>query len=162
MSSAHQPYLQLSFTCLLNDRYEHVWFDAAHDHFLLFQDSYFYVLDPGDAVPSPKLFYHLLENTPTKIINAKVSLDYQVLSIQVSHTSVLVIDIVKSKRWVVTIKHPNDSTILEPGMLWSDHGGGSQDLILVTTRGLDLYKISVPRNQCKLSRLLPQPIHKAW
>jgi hypothetical protein len=160
MSAAH-PYLQLSSPCLLNDRYEHIWFDAAHDHFLLFQDSYFFVLGPGDETPTPKLFYHLLE-TPAKMINAKVSLDYQVLSIQVSLTSVLVIDIVKSKRWVVTKKHPNDSSILEPGMLWSDHGGGSQDLILVTTRGLDLYKISVPRNQCKLSRLLPQPIHKAW
>lgn len=32
-------------------------------------------------------------------------------------------------------------SILPGGVLWSDHGGNSQDLVIVTERGVDMYKV---------------------
>ena len=52
--------------------------------------------------------------------------------------------------------------VLIVGILWSDHGGNSQDLIILTERGVDFYKVSVKRQQCKLSRTYPHPIRHFW
>eukprot|EP00957_Ditylum_brightwellii_P011061 838631-Ditylum_brightwellii.AAC.1 len=41
---------------------------------------------------------------------------------------------------------PSQTSILPGGVLWSDHGGNSQDLIVITTSCIITYKISLSRN----------------
>uniref|UniRef100_A0A6U6GXF8 Uncharacterized protein n=1 Tax=Odontella aurita TaxID=265563 RepID=A0A6U6GXF8_9STRA len=47
--------------------------------------------------------------------------------------------------------------ILPGGVLWSNHGGNSEDLILVTTSSVLFYKISLNRNHMAKSRAYPHP-----
>jgi len=53
-------------------------------------------------------------------------------------------------------------TCLDDGIFWSDHGGNSQDLVVCGTRGIDLYKVSLARAQCKLVRSLLYPASNVW
>eukprot|EP00602_Paraphysomonas_sp_CaronLab_P013104 CAMPEP_0185039892 /NCGR_PEP_ID=MMETSP1103-20130426/37291_1 /TAXON_ID=36769 /ORGANISM="Paraphysomonas bandaiensis, Strain Caron Lab Isolate" /LENGTH=1082 /DNA_ID=CAMNT_0027578961 /DNA_START=251 /DNA_END=3500 /DNA_ORIENTATION=- len=93
---------------------------------------------------------------------AKVSVDAQLLAIQYTKTSVFVIDTVHRKKWKIDIKYFSGNEILPNGLIWSDHGGNSQDLVIVTTRGLELYKVSLARGQCKLSRYMSIKTHFFW
>lgn len=76
------------------------------------------------------------------------------------------LDLDSRRQWSITIKASNDADrtnrILTDGVIWSDHGGNSQDLILVTLKGLELYKISSSRVQCKLSRTVPMNCYAFW
>lgn len=81
------------------------------------------------------------------------------------------IDTSNSKRYRIEIKHGNTSSIslsanpsevLPNGIIWSEHGGNSQDLIIVTSKGIELHKISSVRNQCKLSRYIASSIAHYW
>ena len=83
---------------------------------------------------------------------AKISLDLAIFAAQISSTTELVVDISSKKIWSVDIKSSDENSILSNGLVWSEHGGNSQDLVLVTKKGLELYKTSSSRSQCKLSR----------
>jgi hypothetical protein len=48
----------------------------------------------------------------------------------------------KQRSWSIAIKSSDDNCMMEPCLLWSDHGGNSQDLVLITQKGLEFYKIS--------------------
>lgn len=102
----------------------------------------------------PRFFFKTEESLPNNIIFGKISLDFQFISLQISPTKLVVIGITSKKRWNIDIKYPEDNFILGDGLIWSEHGGNSQDLIIVTFRGLELYKISASRGQCKLSRIM--------
>lgn len=91
----------------------------------------------------------------------KVSLDFVFIACQVSNTQVVVIDKLQNQRYTINIKSQSSTTVvpnqlLLNGILWSNHRGGSQDLILITTFGLEIYKVSSTRRQCKLSRHLSE------
>ena len=79
------------------------------------------------------MFYHQ-EDLPSKIALCKISLDLEIIAVQTSPTSVLVIDTINKRKWAIDIKYPEENVILSEGIIWSDHGGHSQDLIIVTTR----------------------------
>jgi hypothetical protein len=79
----------------------------------------------------------------------------KLLALQLTHTKIQIIDTSNEKKWIIEIKNSDDNCILFGGVIWSDHGGNSQDLIIVTLKGLELYKISSLRSQCKLSRTVP-------
>eukprot|EP00978_Attheya_sp_CCMP212_P000008 scaffold19_cov55-Attheya_sp.AAC.1 len=49
-------------------------------------------------------------------------------------------------------------TILPGGVVWSDHGGKSQDLIIITTTTVILYKISLSRNSAAKSHMFTHPL----
>ena len=51
--------------------------------------------------------------------------------------------------WSLNVDFDNssESSILSGGIIWSDHGGNSQDLLVVCNHGLDMYKVSTVRNQ---------------
>lgn len=53
-------------------------------------------------------------------------------------------------------------SIVPGGIVWTDHGGTSQDLILMTTRGAEMYKVSAARSQCKLVRSLSYATRCFW
>ena len=46
-------------------------------------------------------------------------------------------------------------TILKDGVVWSDHGGNSQDLVVVTTYSVLCYKVSLRRKQMSLTHSFP-------
>ena len=129
-----------------------------------------YGLARGAAAPPPRGV--LVGATACRL--AVSSLDGSLLAVQVSETLVLVAEADGPRRWRVEVRGgaPGVGAFLERltgggggdgdgaprvvpgGVLWSDHGGTSQDLIVVTTRGADLYKVSSARGQCKLVRTL--------
>jgi hypothetical protein len=53
-------------------------------------------------------------------------------------------------------------TILPGGVVWSDHGGKSQDLIIITTTTVILYKISLSRNSAAKSHMFTHPLAIAF
>ena len=110
-----------------------MWFDSAHDHLLLYTEAYFYILNYSEANPTPKMFFHQ-DDLPSSIALCKVSLDMEIIAVQTSPTHILVIDTVNKRKWVIEIKCPEENCVLSSGIIWSDHGGHSQDLIIVTAR----------------------------
>lgn len=154
-------YLHLANPILIEEEWRYNWFDLAHQHSLLLNDAYFYLLAYGETNPTPKLFYHL-DDLPSTILNGKVSLNLKIIALQLNPTSILVVDIASKRKWTLKIKNSKENLILPNGIIWSDHGGNSEDLIIITTRGLELYKISPSRNQCKLSRFIPQTASGFW
>jgi hypothetical protein len=64
------------------------------------------------------------------------------------------------KKWKIELK--NGSEILANGVIWSEHGGNSEDLIIVTNKGLELYKINNKKSYCKLSRTVAQSVMSYW
>jgi hypothetical protein len=147
----------LKATCpvLLDDIYKTAWFDSAHQHSLLLYDNAFYSWHHEQEYFQARLVMQISD--PKLIGNpsfATLSLDSHIVAVQVSRKSVVVLDCLSKKVWTIRIKRLDGNSILKRGLIWSEHGGNSQDLIIVTTKGLELYKISTGRNQCKLSRNL--------
>lgn len=137
---------------------ERMWFDAAHQHFLVLELRTFYIWRPDEDQSLPLPFYH--EPTlPASVILAKISLDSQLIVVQVSSVRVMVFDTTNLSKWTIDIKSSSENRIHPDGLIWSEHGGNSQDLIIVTLKGLEMYKISSLRNQCKLSRTISQGSH---
>lgn len=141
--------------------WECCWFDSAHQHFLLLNDSYFYLLSNDDVSPTPRLFAHI-RDLPPRLLCAKISLDKKFVAIQTSLTGLVIVDTASKKKWLIEIRHPSDNAILSGGIIWSEHGGNSEDLVLATSKGLELYKISQVRGQCKLSRTVSQTTSAFW
>jgi len=138
-------------------KWEAIWFDEGHQHMLMLRKSWIYRWQTGSFnAESDLLFKAPNEIKKEDVKLAKLSLDSKILALQKNSTSIVVHDLIRNNFWNVQIKSPNDNIILEGGVFWSEHGGGSEDLIIVTTRGLELYKISSQRNQCKLSRTISQ------
>jgi hypothetical protein len=114
---------------------------------------------------------------------AKLSLDQKLLAIQFSETLVRIVPLEEekqSKHWTIELEASGepiytpadnapqprykahydsmtckDSTIV--GLVWSDHGGNSQDLVVVTTKAVLCYKISLLRNQMAATHTFPHP-----
>ena len=65
---------------------------------------------------------------------AKYSLDMNLLALQLSDTTLVVADIQaggSGKQWKVECRG-SDNALLRSGFIWSEHGGNSQDLVLIT------------------------------
>ena len=147
------------------------WFDAAHQKILYYSNSSFFWFDPlvTDISNANVLVHGPLSLPSVAIIEARLSLDEELIALQLSKKDVIVISIKNTERWNLAIKQPDTNSIVSPGIVWSDHGGKSQDLVILTERGLELYKVSIVRGQCKLSRAMAQratrylyePVHRA-
>lgn len=156
-----KSYLHLTDPIFLHGEWKHSWFDVARQQMLLFKDSTFYLWSPCVIDPGPTFFY-TDTSWPAQMLLAKISIDSQLLAIQYSKTSIYVVDVNGGKKWKVDIKYFSGNEILPNGIIWSEHGGNSQDLVIVTARGLELYKISTARGQCKLSRNISIKTHFFW
>ena len=139
------------------------WFDSGRQKMLYARDNAFYWFDPfaGMQVPANTLAYECSETWPlsslTPILTAKISLDNQLMVLQKSSTELVVLALDDTEeKWNLTIKHSEDNRIISPGVVWSEHGGKSQDLVILTGRGLELYKVAPLKGQCKLSRGMSQ------
>ena len=149
-----------------NFDHRYMWYDAAHQHYVILKESTYYTWSLVDTNPSPSVRY-LDINSPTASLQngiklVKLSLDKQLMALQLSSTKIVIIDLDHAKRWSIEIKSPEDNEILPMGLMWSEHGGNSEDLIIVTLRGLELYKVSSIRTQCKLSRVVTCSIREFW
>jgi hypothetical protein len=145
----------------IQDRVLYEWFDDSQQHTILFIDGQIFMLEYAEDEPSMKLLY-LIEELPPQIILCRLSLDKEILAMQTSENSVTILDFVSRRKWTLQPRQSEDAVILPNGILWSDHGGNSQDLIFVTSKGLELYKVSTKKSVCKLSRSISIPISFFW
>ena len=115
-----------------------------------------------------------------EVWTAKYALDGSLVAVQVSSTECLVLEVgTKKRRWRIdvtsqkmgrgteTFSNPfkddptTGGTILD--VVWSDHGGTSQDLIFLTSKGADFYKVSPLRGQCRHVRsIFCSLVSHAW
>jgi hypothetical protein len=153
--------VSLSFPTEIENDWEHCWFDPSHQHFLLLNDSYFYLLSCELVNQAPTLFAHV-RDLPRGLLCGRVSMDKKLIAIQTSQVAIVVINVSSKKRYTIDIRYPHENAILPSGVMWSDHGGNSEDLIIITSRGMELYKVSQLRDQCKISRVISQPITSYW
>lgn len=153
----------LSSPVQLPEPFQYEFYDPVHQHFLLLTGSgYFYIYSLVDDSPAPKLFFHDPE-LPAKVLYARISLSKALIAVQVTLISIIIIDTLQpGRKWIIDLKSSPDSCILNQGLIWSDHGGSSEDLVIVVPRGLELYKISMKKNYCKLSRSISQPLVFFW
>lgn len=165
--------LKLGYPSLLKaSDWDNVWFDESRQRYVIAKNNEFYIWAPwfnNYAFPDPVLFYKLPSNFISASANDKalvnyavLSLDSQLFAVQLSEKKLLVVDLYRTKHWIIEIKVPSENKIIYQGLLWSEHGGNSQDLIIVTKKGLELHKISTSRGQCKLSRTVTHKIHMYW
>jgi hypothetical protein len=61
-----------------------------------------------------------------------------------------------------TKAEPEREKLLPGGILWADHGGNSQDLVLVTTKAIRFYKVSLMRKQLAKSHIYKHPLDCFW
>ncbi|KAJ1456705.1 hypothetical protein M885DRAFT_616064 [Pelagophyceae sp. CCMP2097] len=167
---------------------ERLWYDGAQAHVVV-QRRGSQVLEAFDlegraarstvAVGAP-------------VLCAKYSLDGGLVAAQISDTVVLVAQVDGNQRWRIDVAKSaapslNASlsglrtaafaaassfgadvpvaakpAILRDGLVWSEHGGSSQDLVVVTSRGAELYKVSVGRGQCQRVRSLSYDVRHFW
>jgi hypothetical protein len=160
-SATLKSYVYLTDPIFLQGEWKHSWFDIARQQMLLFKDSTFYLWSPCAVDPGPTFFYSDT-SWPAPMMLAKISIDSQLLAIQHSKTSIYVLDTIGGRKWRVDIKGFSGNEILPNGIIWSEHGGNSQDLVIVTSRGLELHKVSTARGQCKLSRNISIKTHFFW
>lgn len=137
------------------------WFDDAQQLTVLIIEGQVFMLDYTEAKPAMKLLYNF-EDLSSQILLSKVSLDREVIAFQISDNTVQILDIANRRKWTIQPRSGDDAVILSNGILWSDHGGSSQDLVLVTSKGLEIYKVSAKKGQCKLSRSISLPISFFW
>lgn len=156
-----KSFLHLTDPLVLGGQWTHHWFDISRQQMLLFRDNSFFVWSPCSADPGPREIFSD-PTLPSKIVYAKISMDGKLIVVQSSKSSMIVLDVANKKRWKVDIKYMSGNEILENGLIWSEHGGNSQDLVIVTSRGLELYKVSIARAQCKLSRYISIRIQYFW
>lgn len=150
-------FLRLRNKVALPREFKSVGFDSSHQHTLLYSDSTFYSWSHEDTYFEPRLLFCITDQQKFRSVDfAKISLDWQMIAVQVNLTKVVILDLSSPRRWTIQIKSPDDNVILKEGLIWSEHGGNSQDLIIVTNRGLELHKVSAVRGQCKLSRTITQ------
>jgi len=112
------------------------------------------------------------------------SLDGSYVAVQVSPSELLVFSFAHSgrfeQRWRIDTRTLGLSTLsklkgdvgsadatehavmLSEGIVWSDHGGTSQDLILVTRRGLEFFKVNAKKNLCKHYRSVQHATTAFW
>lgn len=138
------------------------FFDESHQHVLHQRSNGFYTVAlRGMGLNGPPM-HGVLERSMSCQL-ARISLDGSVLAVQVSDVLVVVVDIDGTKRWRIKVrsgltsrlvvsgfvdrvvagmmapgKDDKAQCILLPGgIVWTNHGGTSQDLMLVTTRGME-------------------------
>ena len=124
---------------------------------ILWQDetSTFFIWSPFTPNSRPTKLISA-SSFPKDIIMANVSMDSKLLALQPTQKSVIVYDMKEKKQWKISIKNIVGNNILAGGVVWSEHGGNSQDLVLITSKGIELHKVSSARGQCKLSRSIMQ------
>ena len=139
-----------------------VCFDIALGQSLIINESECFILSHNNYKNSLKFLvkHSLLKSS----VFAKLSLDLAFIAIQYSDTNIAVIDIKSKQTWEISIRQKlswgraDDITnkILKDGIIWSEHGGTSQDLIIITESGLEFHKVSSKRNTCKCSRVISE------
>jgi hypothetical protein len=149
----------VGFECLSDS------FDALTSSFILLKDRVFYVYNPL-LNEAPRSLFDASEKWDIiqHYIRVRISLDEELLAFQLGgtaqskHGDVYIVTVGGDISHTIRIKQSgwtSTNAIVPPGLVWSDHGGHSADLVILTKQGLQLYKVSVVRQQCKLSRVVP-------
>jgi hypothetical protein len=95
--------VSLSFPTEIENDWEHCWFDPSHQHFLLLNDSYFYLLSCELVNHAPTLFAHV-RDLPRGLLCGRVSMDKKLIAIQNSHVAIVVFYVIIKKRYTIDIR----------------------------------------------------------
>ena len=114
--------LKLGYPSLLKTSdWDNVWFDESRQRYVIAKNNEFYIWAPwfnSSAFPDPVAFYKLPSNyipastststgiNKTLVSYAILSLDSQLLALQLSEKKLLVVDLYHTKHWVIEIKTP--------------------------------------------------------
>uniref|UniRef100_A0A7S1TX98 Mic1 domain-containing protein n=1 Tax=Phaeomonas parva TaxID=124430 RepID=A0A7S1TX98_9STRA len=168
--------------------YESVWYDGVQQHFVLRRGAAYHsvgcVGGRAAARVSPGV---LLPHEAARAQYARFSLDGCYLAVQVGAAEVHVFDVSAARdgggratqQWRIDVRSLGQSALsklksqsggaamappvlLTDGVLWSDHGGTSQDLVLVTRRGLEFFKVNAKKNSCKHYRSIYNATSAFW
>ena len=133
-----------------------IFFDPAFQHFVLYSEGRFFTWVSTDSEVELLLdlgkVYRTTCGDVNNVILARLSLD-RVTCHQLNDTKLSVIELRTFTKWTIEIKNPHDNRIIDGGLIWSQHGGGSEDLIIVAAEGL---KYANKHNQCTSYRVLNQ------
>jgi hypothetical protein len=142
----------------LTGEWEAVYYDATHNHFLCVREGTLFRFSLNDQDPIPvEIFRHSFITSKFKLV--KLSLNRELIAAQISNSAVIVFDLASDKKWKIDIR---GNEIVSQGVIWSEHAGNSEDLVIVTNKGLELYKINNKKCYCRISRTLQQPILNYW
>jgi hypothetical protein len=156
-------YLSLQHGFELAGSWQKTWFDSSRQQTLLFDGLSYWLWAPWVTIGWDKpVFYYKNPKLPQLVSFARVSLDSHLIAIQTDSTGITVVDISSDRQWQIDIKASSENEILHHGIIWSEHGGNSQDLVVLTSRGVELWKVSPARGQCRLSRFISVKAKCFW
>ena len=121
-----------------------VFSDPAHSQLILLKKNAYYTLSILDG-PGATLSDPITAVERGNVLCVKMSLDRRFLAVQRSSTDVDVVDLETSDQWTARIRAKGGNQLLCDGVIWSEHStkpGSSQDLVLVTSHGLEFFKVS--------------------
>ena len=136
-----------------------MWFDICNKEILFLRESSIYKWRPhiANGISYPVLVYSD-DTLFNEIMHISLSLDAQFIAIQYSSYRIEVVEIFSRKKWEINVNMTyKENYIIPNGILWSEHGGTSQDLIIVTHTCIELYKVSSIRKSCKVSHRISHP-----
>ena len=137
----------------LQGDWDNCWVDHSHSTIIFRRGNTLFAWEPIGILEA------LLEDSrlPDVIDSVAVSLDQKFVAVQSGLTYLFVFNRETRKMWVLILAHK--SVQIAP-TIWSDHQGNSQDLVIPTNEGLELYKVSCARGECKLSRSISEKVDK--
>jgi hypothetical protein len=140
-----------------------VFYDAAHHVLILLKHNVYYSLDI--LTPDAKLSRPINFIDGGNVLDVKFSLDKRFLAIQRSSLEVQVVDLETTDSYTARIRQKQGNQLLRGGIIWTDHSDkprSSQDLVLVTSLGLEFFKVSASKKTCKQSRSVSNKVVCFW
>ena len=137
------PCIAFDFT-----RFDEVWFDEVHQHFVLFAKAPRGVLHtlplPGSSGAGSTLkLSPAIAHEYARVVALKISVDGKFYAAQLSNMVVEVVDIETGDVFNVSCrKQSSGNRMHKGGIVWCEGAGGAQTLILVTELGLEIYRVS--------------------
>lgn len=122
------------------------------------------ILDQSN-LKTPQLLFPSTQAAHFKYICESLNRRFLACQVVPDGTQVYVIDRVSSKSFCITIKYPRTNRILSRGLIWNTHSTDplrSQDLMIITTLGIEHYRVSSARQDCKYVKVYQYNIYGYW
>ena len=151
LMSATLGHVSLSATLAFDfARFDDVWFDEVHQHFVLFGKAPRGVLHTlpvprrSPTVDAPALTLSpAITHEYARVVALKMSVDRKFYAAQLSNMVVEVVEIATGDVFSVSCrKQSSGNRLHKGGIVWCEGAGSAQTLILVTELGLEIYRVA--------------------